>query len=251
MLTDRDITSLDKVLKSQMPKTSLRASGLNRSDRSDWEQRKKEKWRKALEKENRDATIRQMKYAAERNGLSVLLKECKFANFRTDYEWQQKAKAVAEDYAVKPSGWFLICGTSGTGKTHLCTAITRQLIKQNIPVSYMLWRQDSPQLKQSSMNDELERLKLMRLYKNAKALYVDDFMKGGHSEADIKVAFELLDHRYRTRKITLISTELSPSELINMDNATGSRIVGLSKNHTVWISGSLNMNYRLSGGEML
>ena len=85
----------------------------------------------------------------------------------------------------------------------------------------------------------------MQPYKNVLCLYIDDLFKGGASEADIKLAFELIDHRYRNKYITIISTELLPNELIAIDEAVAGRIFEKSKNHRIVIGRDSAKNQRL------
>lgn len=59
----------------------------------------------------------------ELSGLSDTLTENTFDKFVATEQWQQHAKRKAQAYADNPVGWLYIGGQSGSGKTHLCTAI--------------------------------------------------------------------------------------------------------------------------------
>ena len=178
----------------------------------------------------------------ERSGLSSLLDDYTFANYKTEKEWQKNAKNKAIDFAEHPSGWFVITGTPGTGKTHLCTAICSSLLDRGKVVKYMLWRDDAPRLK-ACVNERDVYEAQMNEYKDADVLYIDDFWKGNITEADINLSFELLNSRYNDRgKITIISGEKDIEQILEIDEAIGSRIYEKSK---VYLIKTPAENYRL------
>ena len=88
----------------------------------------------------------------------------------------------------------------------------------------MLWRDDARKLK-SVVNKQEEYDDIMQPFKDCAVLYIDDFLKGTVTDADINVAFELLNHRHNQNKRTLISTERTGAEIARYDNALGSRII--------------------------
>ena len=55
-------------------------------------------------------------------------------------------------------------------------------------------------------------------------------MKGGHTDADIRLAFEILNSRYNDSQLrTIISSELTLFEILGLDEAVGGRIYERSK----------------------
>lgn len=76
-------------------------------------------------------SIRQMR----RSGLQHIIQDYTFAKFQATEPWQQKLKAAAQAYAQSLEGWFFFGGQSGSGKTHLCTAICRQALHQGRQVA--------------------------------------------------------------------------------------------------------------------
>ena len=134
------------------------------------------------------------------------------------------------NYLVRGDGkWFIISGNSGTGKTHLCTAICGELIKAGKEVRYMLWRDEAPRLK-ALVNDRFEYDRLISEIKRADVLYIDDFWKGAVTQADINLSFEILNARYNSKqKVTLISSERTIEQILSVDEAIGSRIYERSK----------------------
>ena len=169
--------------------------------------------------------MRQNRRRLERSGLSSLVERYTFQTYQTPEPWQRAAKASAERYLADWRGkWFFIGGTSGAGKTHLCTAICVKLMEMGIPVRYMQWRSDIPPIK-AIVNDADAYREMIDPLKKIKALYIDDFLKGSIKEGDRNIAFELLNHRYiDSGKITIISSELTLDKIIQWDTGIGGRI---------------------------
>lgn len=169
--------------------------------------------------------IRKNRLRLERSGLSDLIERYTFQNYQTPESWQKAAKGSAEQYLLDWRGkWLFIGGTSGAGKTHLCTAICVKLIESGIPVRYMQWRSDIPPIK-AVVNDAEAYQEALAPFKRIKVLYIDDFLKGAITEGDRNIAFELLNHRYiDARKITIISSELTLDKIIQWDAGVGGRI---------------------------
>ncbi len=178
----------------------------------------------------------------EDSGLKPVIENYRFDNFLTESKWQRDAKSIAADFLERGSGWFVMVGSPGSGKTHLCTAICGKLIERNKSVRYMVWRRDAPRLK-ASVNDRSVYDKIMDDFDKADVLYIDDFWKGTISEADINLAFELLNSRYNNRsKITIISSEKTIEDILDIDEAIGSRIYERSKGAYIVTQ---NQNWRL------
>lgn len=166
--------------------------------------------------------MRQILRLQAESGLTNLLKKYTFDLYRTETKAQEYALLTAKEYVQKASGWLFIGGRPGTGKTHLCTAIVGKLLEKRIPCKYMLWRDESGRLK-ACVNDESYG-QMIRPLKDTACLYIDDFLKGGVTQGDINLAFEILNHRYNAGMMTIISSERSIEEILKIDEAIGSRI---------------------------
>ena len=151
--------------------------------------------------------------------------------------------------------WLYIGGATGSGKTHLCVAAMLKLLKQGKEVYYMLWREDVPKLK-SLVTDHEEYERMISEIKNVDVLYIDDLFKTGRTEsgakqrptpADINLAFEIINHRYVTNKVTVITSECTSNDLIDIDQATAGRIVEKSGAYCVSLKGK-DKDWRLQGG---
>lgn len=194
----------------------------------------------------------------QRSGLKDVIQKYTFDRFEATEPWQKTIKAAAVEYARNPEGWFALCGQSGSGKSHLCTAICRELLLRGEQVLYMLWRDDIAKIKQAAMGSQfddeaIELHRLLNKFKTVKNLYIDDFFKTGKTAentaqrptvADINYAFEIINYRYNNPGlITIISTELTEDELLDIDEAIGGRIYERAKAFS--IGRDRRKNYRV------
>ena len=178
----------------------------------------------------------------EQSGLKDLITRYTFKNYIADDLKRKEVKSAAEAFCGIDTGWFYISGTSGSGKTHICTAICSRLMDSGKAVRYMLWRDDSVLLKALTTDGE-EYQRQIRPFKTVPVLYIDDFLKGGNTDADIRLAFEILNSRYADSRLrTIISSELSLFTILNIDEALGGRIYERSKGFCLQAPGE---NWRL------
>ena len=116
---------------------------------------------------------------------------------------------------------------------------------------YMLWRDDAAKLK--AMVNDREYGEAMSRLKQVDVLYIDDFLKTppgtSPTAGDINLAFELLNHRYNSGRLTVISSEKTIDDIIRVDPALGSRIFEASRGHGVIIGEHPGRNYRLKGAK--
>lgn len=198
------------------------------------------------------AEVRRSILRLKKSGLKDIIHDYTFAKFEDTENWQKAVKAAAMEYAKSPEGWFFLGGQSGCGKTHLCTAICREFLLSGKRVIYMLWRDDIVKIK-GAVTDSVEYSNLIEKYKQADVLYIDDLFKTGKGQdnskqmptpADINVAFEIINYRYCNPKLlTIISSELSEDELIDIDEAIGGRIFERAKSFS--IAKDRSRNYRI------
>jgi len=174
-------------------------------------------------------TIRiSMEYIRE-SGLADLLEIYTFDRYKTEYNWQKFIKERAIEYTCENSGsWLSVLGCVGAGKTHICTAVCGELLKKGHSLKYLLWRDEGVKIK-AAVNDGEEYSRLIYPFKSAEILYIDDLFKTKKdtplSPGDINLAFELINYRYnQPDKKTIISSEKSIGELLDIDEAVGSRI---------------------------
>ena len=194
--------------------------------------------------------IRKGLYEAKKSGLNAVLSSFTFRNFRTDEPWQKKIKDTAADFCKdENANWFFIGGQPGSGKTHICTAISSFYLRSGYKVRYMNWCEDSKKLK-GVIGDFMLYEKEFSRFKKASVLYIDDFLKTKKGEeptkGDINLAFELINHRLmNSGYITIISSEKTISELCAYDEATMSRIYQCTGQYKITIGADKRKNFRI------
>ncbi|MGI6721083.1 MAG: ATP-binding protein [Anaerovoracaceae bacterium] len=180
----------------------------------------------------------------QKSGLAKLAEEKRLDNFCADLPYQQRIKRTAAAYiADNGDRWFYIGGQVGCGKTHICTAIAVQLIRQGNPLRYMLWRDEATGIKALACDAEKYKREIEK-YKAVRVLYIDDLFKGKVTEADVNLAFEILNHRYNAGLRTIISSEYQLSELKTIDEAISSRILEMSRGYRMDVRREDGRNFR-------
>lgn len=163
------------------------------------------------------------------SGLLDMCERYTFDAYTTPTPAEQAIKHGALGYCADIANgdrpWYYICGKPGSGKTHICVAICNALMEQGKELRYMLWRDDSTRIK-GVVSDSVAYRERIEPLKNVEVLYIDDFFKGKVSEADLNLAFEIINARYNDRKkITIISSERSAGAILSLDEAIGRRII--------------------------
>jgi len=178
-------------------------------------------------------------------GLLSSVQNYTFENFKAIEPWQKSLKETALKFASSDlKSWFLVCGQSGAGKTHICTAIVGKLLERGIAVTYMPYVSEMQKLMALRYDKEQYENEISD-FKTAKVLYIDDFMKiiGERGGNELKTVFEIIDYRYNNRLTTIISSELTTNKLSAIDIAIAGRIKERCK-EIVNIGYEKNKNYR-------
>lgn len=194
------------------------------------------------------------------SGLSDAVGQQTFDAFKTNTIVQQNMKQKAEAYLKdlfdewdeprRP--WLYVGGNPGAGKTHICTAVCGEILRHNIGVRYMQWLNEVKRLKyinDDSFEDAVDE------YVSPSVLYIDDLLKQKYTEhpvfteADIKIAFTILNARYLMNKPTIISSEWDLlDQLLEADEGVFSRVYERCKGHIISIERKPENNFRLTGG---
>ena len=181
---------------------------------------------------------------AEKSGLLDMLSEKTFKTWVCKEKWQKTAMDLAQEWANRPSGWLFLAGAPGTGKTHLCVAVCGLLMDRGLECRYMLWRDVSVRAK-AVVNNEPEYQKIVSPLKRVPVLYIDDLFKSGKGQSpttgDVNLAFEILNARYNQKNLlTILSSEWTMEQILDIDEAVGSRIYERAKGHYVDLTGREN-----------
>lgn len=180
-------------------------------------------------------------------GMLERARECTLERFRTDTPTQKALKAGVEDFLrQEPGPWLCLCGQSGAGKTHLCTAAFVQLVaRRGMEGSYMLWVRDMRRIRAELYDADAP---LLERFKQAPLLYIDDLFKTdprqGLRDTDLRLSFELLDYRYNRRLVTILSTEQPIQQLTELDQALAGRLRERCGPYLLNTTPDLGKNYR-------
>lgn len=204
----------------------------------------------------RDCKCTAMRYTIarmKRSGLQNIITDCTFDKYEELEPWQTSIKQRAMEYAGELSGWFFMGGQSGAGKSHLCTAICRAALLRGEMVQYMMWVDDAAQIK-GIVNEGDEYVRAVDRFKKAQFLYIDDLFKVQNDQgqnrqkptpADVRLAFEIINYRVVSKLPTIISSEFTLAELVDIDQATAGRIAEMAEFNAINITPDIKKNYRL------
>lgn len=196
----------------------------------------------------------------EASGITQAFLQRTFDNFKPTNQITASAKAMAMDYVKKfddirnsRNNSIAFLGQVGAGKTHLSIAIANELMKRNIGVKYMQYREDITRIKQVAMDEEAYAKEINK-YKNATVLLIDDLYKNATyknragyeylNDADKRAMFEIVNYRYFKGAPMIISSEYLVEDILSFDEGIGSRIFEMCKGHIMEFEGQ-ELNYRL------
>lgn len=184
-------------------------------------------------------------------GINPEMIDCTFGNFNVYNNVSERMKDVAlsyinefDDIRESRKNSIMLCGQSGCGKTHLSMAIALNMLNRNMKVVYMPYRDAITKLKQNMLNEEYYRKSISR-FQTCEVLLIDDLYKGRVNESDINIMFEIINYRYLNFLPVIVSTEFTVKNLLEFDQAIGSRIFEMSSDYYVEVSYDIKSNYRL------
>ncbi|WP_270504720.1 hypothetical protein [Paraclostridium sordellii] len=73
---------------------------------------------------------------------------------------------------------------------------------------------------------------------------IDNLFKGSISKSDVNIIFEIVNFRYFNNVPIIISCEMGIDEILDIDEAVGSRLYEMSKSYLVKMEGN-KLNYRI------
>lgn len=244
---------------------NLEAGDLNKMDGTGYDCR--ECWNKGFiavkqfgvyaERECKCMNIRKTLNQVKWSGLGDIFKSCTFDTFNCRAQWQTEIKNKALEFLTSNSNCFYIGGSSGSGKSHICTAIVGRFLKQGKDVNYVQWLDIVDDLGNTRYRQVDRYESILNKIRNAEVLYIDDFLKGDNavkpSSADIKLAYRIINARYvkskaeqNKRYITVISSEWALAKIESFDIATGGRIAELARGFIIRLDGDDKNQRRLT-----
>jgi len=134
-------------------------------------------------------------------------------NFR-DMLPKKGPDGIVDPPEIECNGLF-ITGSYGTGKTHLATAISNQLIREGIPVICMTMIDLLARIKQTfDRSDEATEAEIMKIYEEVPLLVIDDIGSEQPSEWGSTKIFAIINARYEAYMPTIVTTNYAGDDLI-------------------------------------
>lgn len=192
----------------------------------------------------------------EKSGLSQAMQGMTFDSFRTDKPFRQQMARLCASYVqaylnadpFKTMPWLFLGGQPRSGKTHLCSAVVNKLLNENVPCLYVTWLEEARRLK-ALANDPGYQNAIEPLLK-IPVLYIDDLFKSKGktppTDADVRLAFDVINGRYTRNLATIISSEWMIAEIIQQDEATGCRLQERSQGYSINIAPDSEKIYGLN-----
>lgn len=198
-------------------------------------------------------TVKETKRMLKESGLDKAFQDKTFNNFIAKDQTFKKAKELAKNYAEnfevfsqQDNHSIAFLGQVGAGKTHLSIAIGRELIKKRIPIIYMQYRIDISRIKMNMIEQDFY-YKQIRKFQEASVLIIDDLYKGKINNSDINIIFEIINYRYLNKLPLIISSEKNYNQILDFDEAIGTRIMEMCKERSVIFNNDARLNYRIMG----
>ena len=137
-------------------------------------------------------------------------------NLRQAYEEVQR-------YAENPTGWLILLGAYGCGKTHLAAAIANRAVERGQPVLFVVVPDLLDHLRATySPSSSVTYDQRFDQVRNAPLLILDDLGTQSSTPWAREKLFQILNHRYNTRLPTVIT---STQQLEEIDRRIRSRMV--------------------------
>jgi DNA replication protein DnaC len=167
------------------------------------------------------------------------LPHLKFETFDPTVPGVRDAYTAAREFAKSPSGWLVLYGRFGTGKTHLAASIAHELVARRSVIFQVV-----PDLLGSiraafDRESEVKAHRILEMVKNVNVLILDDLGEEHETPWVREQLYVIFNHRYTYRMPTVVTTNKSPDKI---DNRIWSRMFDRRLSTTVHLNAH---DYRL------
>lgn len=163
----------------------------------------------------------------------------KIKDYIVTTQWQNDFKKRIIDYCKETSfeneknSWLLLCGSSGCGKSLLCCIVANNYVFNfDKDIEIIVWNDFINEVKSFNRGSEetYRARQMLNDIKNVDVLVIDELFKGNYTDRDRDYANDIINYRYNLKLPTIISTERTFKELLDINEATFSRVFAMTQN---------------------
>lgn len=172
-----------------------------------------------------------------KSNVSELFRNCTFTTFEERSPRQKEVKELCIEFykqAVSKeidkdskATAILLLGQVGAGKTHLAVAMMNNFIANNYNSLYTNYKDLVRTLSQNAMDKFVYKEEMDKCI-NADVLLIDEFFKCDNiselTSAQKNYMYEIINTRYNNRSLTILTSEKSIQEILQVSDALGSRL---------------------------
>lgn len=153
------------------------------------------------------------------SGIPQRFINCSFDNYQVTDALRvvfESCKAYAENFALnrRLGTCAILCGDVGTGKTHLATAITRQVIASNMTAKYETIASALRKVRETYRKDsKITEQQIIDSMAKPDLLVLDEVGVQSGSDAELNTLFDIINSRYQQEKPTLVLSNLDGAEI--------------------------------------
>lgn len=147
-------------------------------------------------------------------------KKHSFESYNLLHERQTTVFNVCKDYAEKFDEAYklgrcmMLCGKTGTGKTHLACSIANHILQQGNTALFMGVLEAVRSVKQTfNQNSEITEQEAIDWFLNPDLLILDEVGVQFGTDTEKLILFEIINKRYEEMKPSILLSNLTPKEL--------------------------------------
>lgn len=204
--------------------------------------------RDEIERQREEYKLRQVQRLWDESNVGRRFVNATFDTYIGNTEAKNECMKWADNYKYGEGTGLVLCGSYGTGKTHLATATAKRVLeKHGQRVWFNTFAGMLQELKSAYGNPEAYS-QSMNKYCGVEVLVIDDLGKENMTAWGSETLFTIIDDRYRNMKSVIITTNLMPNELgKHIDEAIMSRLAEMCT--FVKVEGEDHRLKKLIGGQ--